>query len=115
MPNVISLSGRATPTKTWRGHAVAVAARLSPSRRESFWPQLERPAEGRAVIAPDHRGFGGSALGEGVSTMEAMAEDALALLDALKLPAAVVGGVSMGGYVAIALARLDPGGCAGWC
>jgi pimeloyl-ACP methyl ester carboxylesterase len=41
--------------------------------------------------------------------MEALADDALALLDALSIPQAIVGGVSMGGYVAIALARRDPG------
>jgi pimeloyl-ACP methyl ester carboxylesterase len=34
-----------------------------------------------------------------------MADDVAALLDALKLPAATVGGMSMGGYVALAFAR----------
>ncbi|MFZ5446935.1 MAG: alpha/beta fold hydrolase [Myxococcota bacterium] len=80
-----------------------------PFTSESFWPQLARPPAGVRLIVPDHRGFGRSALAPGVSTMEAMAEDALALLDALKLDAAFVGGVSMGGYVSIALTRLDPG------
>lgn len=80
-----------------------------PFTSEGFWPQLEAPPRGVRLIAPDHRGFGRSAAGPGVSTMEAMAEDGLALLDALELPAALVGGVSMGGYVSIALARLDPG------
>lgn len=80
-----------------------------PFSSESFWPQLERPPTGVRLIVPDHRGFGKSAVAPGVSTMEAMAEDALALLDALKLESAWVGGVSMGGYVAIALTRLEPG------
>ncbi len=75
----------------------------------SFSPQLATPPAGFRVIAPDHRGFGRSALGVGPATMEAMADDALALLDHLQLGPAVVGGVSMGGYVALALARLDPG------
>jgi pimeloyl-ACP methyl ester carboxylesterase len=80
----------------------------------SFWPQLDAPPPGFRVIAPDHRGFGRSALGDGpaaieAATMEVMADDALALLDHLQLGPVVVGGVSMGGYVALALARLDPG------
>lgn len=80
-----------------------------PFSSESFWPQLDSPPAGFRLLVPDHRGFGQSAPGEGVSTMEALADDALALLDALAIPQAIIGGVSMGGYVAIALARRDPG------
>lgn len=80
-----------------------------PFSSESFWPQLEAPPAGFRLLVPDHRGFGASAPAEGPSTMEAMADDALGLLDALGLSSAVVGGVSMGGYVSLALARLDPG------
>lgn len=80
-----------------------------PFTSASFAPQLEAPPKGARVIAPDHRGFGQSPLGEGPATMEAMADDALALLDGLGIQRAVVGGVSMGGYVALALLRRDPG------
>jgi pimeloyl-ACP methyl ester carboxylesterase len=80
-----------------------------PFSSESFWPQLEAPPKGFRLIVPDHRGFGSSALAAGPSTMEAMAADGLVLLDSLSVPSAVVGGVSMGGYAALALARLDPG------
>ncbi|MFO0597548.1 MAG: alpha/beta fold hydrolase [Myxococcaceae bacterium] len=80
-----------------------------PFTAESWWPLLESPPAGVRVIAPTHRGFGESALGDGPATMERLAEDALALLDALGVSTAFVGGLSMGGYVAIALARLDPG------
>lgn len=41
--------------------------------------------------------------------MDDMAEDGLRLLDALKIETAAVGGVSMGGYVAMALTRMNPG------
>jgi pimeloyl-ACP methyl ester carboxylesterase len=61
------------------------------------------------LVTPDHRGFGESGLGQGPATMEVLAEDALALLDSLGIGAAVVAGVSMGGYVALALLRRDPG------
>lgn len=80
-----------------------------PFTSQSFAPQLVNPPKGVRLLVPDHRGFGKSGSGVGISTMEALAEDALALLDELKIDSALVGGVSMGGYVAIALTRMDPG------
>ncbi len=69
---------------------------------------------GRArFVVPDLRGFGQSALGDGPSTMEQLAEDAVLLLGHLGIGAAVVGGVSLGGYAALALLRHDPGRVAG--
>ncbi len=59
----------------------------------------------RRVITPDMRGFGLSDLGSGDHSIADMADDVAALLDALKLPAATVGGMSMGGYVALAFAH----------
>ena len=56
------------------------------------------------VIAPDLRGHGESAAPEGVYTMDVMAADVIELLDALQITEpVVVGGLSMGGYVALAL------------
>ena len=56
------------------------------------------------VIAPDLRGHGDSAAPEGVYTMDVMAADVIELLDALQITEPVVlGGLSMGGYVALAL------------
>ncbi|MCP3143374.1 alpha/beta fold hydrolase [Pyxidicoccus xibeiensis] len=60
-------------------------------------------------IVPDLRGFGQSGLGDGPTEMSRIAGDALALLDSLKLDSVVVGGVSMGGYAAMALLREDAG------
>jgi 3-oxoadipate enol-lactonase len=62
-------------------------------------------ASQRRVITPDMRGFGLSDLGSGDHSIADMADDVASLLDALKLPAATVGGMSMGGYVALAFAR----------
>lgn len=80
-----------------------------PFSSECFWPQLASPPAGARLIVPDHRGFGQSEMGPGPSTMEALADDALALLDHLRIEQAIVGGLSMGGYVAMALTRRDPG------
>jgi pimeloyl-ACP methyl ester carboxylesterase len=62
-------------------------------------------ASQRRVITPDMRGFGLSDLGSGGFSIADLADDLAALLDALNLPAASVGGMSMGGYVALAFAR----------
>jgi pimeloyl-ACP methyl ester carboxylesterase len=78
-----------------------------PLSSEAFWPQLDAPPAGCRIICPDHRGFGQSAP-KGALTIESMAADAFRLLDALGLYSAVIGGVSMGGYVAMAMLRLDP-------
>lgn len=61
------------------------------------------------VITPDLRGHGESAAPEGVYTMEEMADDVVELLDALKISEPVIlGGLSMGGYVALALVHRHP-------
>src|SRR5277367_2536028 len=74
-----------------------------------FEPQVAALSSQVRFILLDHRGFGGSSVGEGASTMEQLAEDALLLLDHLGVASAVVGGVSMGGYASLALLRRDPG------
>jgi pimeloyl-ACP methyl ester carboxylesterase len=60
------------------------------------------------VVAPDLRGFGETPAGEGEMTMESLAEDVAALLDDLNLPRVVMGGLSMGGYVAFEFFRKFP-------
>ena len=86
-----------------------------PLSAEQFAPQV-RALSGRfRFILPDARGFGRSAApAEGAATeMGRMARDGLAVLDALGVDRAVVGGVSMGGYAALALLREDAGRVAG--
>ena len=61
------------------------------------------------VIAPDLRGLGESPVPEGVYTMDAMADDVVELLETLEIMGpVVVGGLSMGGYVALSLAARYP-------
>ncbi|HVG62632.1 MAG TPA: alpha/beta fold hydrolase [Hyalangium sp.] len=80
-----------------------------PLNSSAFEPQVRALSGRYRFILPDHRGFGLSKLGEGPTEMSRIARDALALLDALKIGSAVVGGVSMGGYAAMALLREDAG------
>jgi pimeloyl-ACP methyl ester carboxylesterase len=61
------------------------------------------------VLTPDLRGFGASPLPpDDEPSLDAMADDVVALLDRSGLQRPVVGGVSMGGYVVLALLRRHP-------
>lgn len=82
-----------------------------PLSSESFAPQLSGLSHRFRILAPDHRGFGGSGPNaDGAPlTMDQIARDGLGLLDHLGIDRAVVGGVSMGGYAAMALVREDAG------
>jgi pimeloyl-ACP methyl ester carboxylesterase len=65
------------------------------------------PAEWRAIV-PDQRGHGESDRPVDGYTMEQLARDAIALLEALRIPRAVVVGHSMGSFVAQHVAALAP-------
>lgn len=65
-------------------------------------------ADGWRVVTPDLRGFGASPLGTDSPSMDRMADDVLALLDRLGIDRCVLGGLSMGGYAAMALLRRRP-------
>jgi pimeloyl-ACP methyl ester carboxylesterase len=75
------------------------------------------PAEGLAdvarVVTPDLRGFGAPPPGAGEPSLDHAADDVAALLDRLGLGPVVLGGLSMGGYVAMAFLRRHPGRVAG--
>jgi pimeloyl-ACP methyl ester carboxylesterase len=60
------------------------------------------------LILPDLRGFGESSTVDSFYTMEDIASDIAALLDHLEIQKTAIVGHSMGGYVALAFARLYP-------
>ena len=61
------------------------------------------------VVTPDQRGFGGSPLGWDEPSLDRVADDVAALLDSRGLDQVVLGGLSMGGYAAMAFLRRHPG------
>lgn len=66
------------------------------------------------LLTPDLRGFGaGPPLGTTTPDLTVFADDVLAELDAAGIDRAIVGGVSMGGYVALTLLRRHPDRIAG--
>jgi pimeloyl-ACP methyl ester carboxylesterase len=75
----------------------------------SIWtPLIPGLQEKFDLLLPDLRGFGRSGLLGGGYRMEDLAFDLLALLDTLGIQQAALAGHSMGGYVALAFARLYP-------
>jgi 3-oxoadipate enol-lactonase len=81
-----------------------------PLSRTMWRPQREALEEEYRVIAPDLRGFGGTRGFDGPPSVDRMADDVAGLLDGLGVRDRVVlGGLSMGGYVALAFARRHPG------
>jgi pimeloyl-ACP methyl ester carboxylesterase len=75
-----------------------------------LWREQRRAlaSAGYKVLTPDLPGFGGSAVSEAEPSLDAMADEVVALLDERGVDSAVVGGLSMGGYVAMALLRRYP-------
>lgn len=61
------------------------------------------------LVTPDLTGFGESATSADPPDLGVMADGVLALLDRLELDDVVLGGLSMGGYVAMEILRRRPG------
>jgi pimeloyl-ACP methyl ester carboxylesterase len=76
----------------------------------ALWAAQRRPlAEaGLRVVTPDLPGFGGSQASDEPPSLDVMADAVADLMDHLGLESAVVGGLSMGGYVTMAMLRRHP-------
>lgn len=88
-PPLLMLHSLGTSLHVWDEQAAALAARFR-------------------VIRPDLRGHGLTGVTPGPYSIEGMARDVLALLDALGIARAHVAGLSIGGMIAQALAALAP-------
>jgi len=75
--------------------------------------QLEAMPDGWRAIAPDLAGLGQTVDHGGTPLIEDFARDVDALMSALSVESAVIAGLSMGGYTALALHRVAPERIAG--
>ncbi|HSL55988.1 MAG TPA: alpha/beta fold hydrolase [Pyrinomonadaceae bacterium] len=73
-----------------------------PFNRSLWSEQITALSDSYRIIAPDLRGFGDSDASQDTSTMNRLAADVAALMDHLEIARATIGGLSMGGYVALA-------------
>ena len=89
------------------GHAV-VLIHGYPFNRSLWNEQTEALTSRFRVVTPDLRGFGESDSSEGPVTMNRMAQDVAELMDHLGIDQAVICGLSMGGYVALAFVKQFP-------
>jgi len=67
--------------------------------------QLRLASQGWRVIAPQLRGFDGTPAASPAASVDDFAGDLVDLLDGLHIDQAVIGGLSMGGYITFALFR----------
>jgi 3-oxoadipate enol-lactonase len=79
-----------------------------PLNRSMWQKQAEALSSKYRVILPDLRGHGETSIGEGPIKIDEMARDVAAILDQLNIDRVTIGGLSMGGYVALAFYRQFP-------
>jgi len=96
-----------------RGTRTLLLIHAFPLSADMWLPQLARVPQGWRYIAPDLRGFRGAgpAFEDAAlagATMDGYADDMLSLMDHLDIERAAVAGLSMGGYVAMAVAARAP-------
>ena len=97
----------ALPKSSARPGRTLVLTHAFPLDERMWHPQLALADAGWRVIAPHLRGTNGQPEAA-VPTMDDFAADVIDLLDALHIESAVIGGLSMGGYVTFALFRHAP-------
>ncbi len=114
MPFIPFKNGRIRYSDSGSGRAVVLLHGFLENRTmwSDFTPELSK---GKRVVAIDLPGHGDSDCFGYIHSMELMAEAVMAVLDELKLRKVVLVGHSMGGYVALALAEINPDRIKGLC
>ncbi|MEU9303790.1 alpha/beta fold hydrolase [Streptomyces sp. NPDC048269] len=93
-----------------RGGEPLILIHGHPFNRTMWAPQTAAlTAAGYRVIAPDLRGYGESPVLAGKALLADLADDIAALLARLEIEQVVVGGVSMGGQIAMEVRLRHPG------
>jgi len=98
---------KGSPSQPSRARRTLVLLHAFPLNAEMWRRQLALADEGWRVIAPHLRGMAG-ANAPSITSMDDYVGDVIDLLDALHIDEAVIGGLSMGGYVTLGLFRHAP-------
>jgi len=107
MPALSTAGATLSYTRTGAGPAVLLIQGVG-AIGNTWKPQIDGLADRYTVVAFDNRGIGRSRILDGRLTVEDMAGDALAIMDALGIERFHVAGHSMGGVIAQALALRVP-------
>ena len=103
-PETISVAGKATIIRQAGEGTPFVYLHSTLDESFMWFPFFEAFAKHFRVLVPTHPGFGKSEGFDQVDTIEDMAFHYLELLDALGLEKVILGGVSLGGWIAAELA-----------
>lgn len=95
------------------GHVPLVLVHAFPVDHRMWLDVTDLLAGDQTVLAPDLPGFGASARLAGEPSLDTMADGVAGALHEAGVERAVVAGLSLGGYVALALAERHPGLVAG--
>ena len=98
----------ALPRGPERRRGTLVLIHAFPLNARMWEPQLTLADHGWRVVAPQLRGVDGGDQNLPASSVDDYAGDLIDLLDALHIHEAVIGGLSMGGYVTLAMFRRAP-------
>ncbi len=79
-----------------------------PFNRSMWDAQVEALSKSCRVVSLDVRGHGQSDAGDGQYSLEFFVDDLILGMDRLKIPSAVLCGLSLGGYIALRAAELHP-------
>jgi len=93
-----------------RGHGAPVVLLHAFPTDRTLWNEVATTLADKEwrIITPDFRGFGASALGHDTPDLNVVADDVIALLDRLGIDTAVIGGLSLGGYVTMNIVARYP-------
>ena len=107
MPVLATHGARVSYSRTGTGPPVLLIQGVG-AIGDAWRPQINGLRDRFSLIAFDHRGLGASTMTAGTLSIEAMADDALAILDAEGVDRCHVVGHSMGALIAIQLALTCP-------
>ena len=107
MPVLHTRGARISYSRTGTGETVLLIQGVG-AVSDAWMPQVEALRYRFNVITFDNRGIGASTITEGRLTIESMADDALAILNAEGIDRCHVVGHSMGGLIAMQLALTSP-------